>query len=299
MKIVLTGASGFIGNALIEQLLGQGHQLVLLGRSNPEIAGVQFARWDATEAEAPADVLEGAEAVIHLAGEPVAQRWTREAKRRIRDSRIIGTRNLVSALAKLQSKPRVMVAASAIGYYGDRGDRILTEDAPPGDDFLALVCVDWENESRRAAALGIRTVMLRFGVVLAKEGGALAQMVPPFKAGVGGPAGSGKQWVSWIHRDDAVDLIVHALFHEEMRGPANAVAPNPVRNADFAKALGSALNRPSVIPTPAFALKLLFGELAGALLSSARVQPESPERAGYRFRHAEIDGALGAIFSED
>jgi hypothetical protein len=218
-------------------------------------------------------------------------------KRRIRDSRVIGTLNLVSAIGKLDTRPGVLVNASAIGYYGDRGEEILPETAAPGKDFLAAVCVDWEREARRAGDHGLRVVLLRTGIVLGKEGGALKQMVPLFRTGVGGPVGSGKQWTSWIHVDDIVGLIVFALRHDHAFGPLNATSPQQVRNVDFAKTLGAVLGRPSVVPTPGIALKMMFGEMAQVILSSQRVTPEATSRAGYTFLHTDLKEALGQILT--
>lgn len=295
MIIAITGASGFLGPRLIRMLQGEGHSVRALGRRDPAIPGVEFFPWELSKEPAP-ESLRDAGAVIHLAGEPVAQRWTTEAKRRIHDSRVIGTRNLVAAIGRLGQKPAVLISASAIGYYGDRGEEILPETAAPGKDYLASVCIEWEREARRAGEYGVRVVLPRFGIVLGKEGGALKQMVPVFKSGVGGPVGSGKQWVSWIHVDDVVGLIRFALRNDHVVGPLNATAPQQVRNADFAKALGAALGRPSLVPTPGIALKLIFGEMAQAVLASQRVTPEAASRAGYVFRYPDLREALEQIF---
>jgi uncharacterized protein len=297
MIVAITGASGFIGPRLIARLQRDGFQPRAIGRRDPGIPGVQFARWDAYAGEPPDDALRDAAAVIHLAGEPVAQRWSDRIKKAIRDSRVQGTRRLVDAIARLSAKPRVLISASAIGYYGDRGDEILNETATPGSDFLAGVCVEWERETRKAMDHGLRAVALRFGIVLGKEGGALHQMLGPFRAGVGGPAGSGRQWVSWIHQDDAVELMLFALQNDGIAGPLNATAPHPVRNLDFAQALGHAVHRPSLVPTPKFALRLMFGELADVLLASQRVVPEVATRAGFHFRYPELPGALRQILT--
>jgi uncharacterized protein (TIGR01777 family) len=237
------------------------------------------------------------DAAVHLAGESVAAgRWTPEAKRRIRDSRVLGTRLLAESLARLRRPPRVLVSASAIGIYGDRGDTPLDESSALGADFLAGVGKEWEAAAGPASDAGIRVVQLRFGIVLAREGGALARMLTPFKLGVGGPLGSGRQWMSWIAIDDAVGAILAVLTNEAARGPVNAVAPEPVRNAEFAARLGAALHRPSVLPAPAFALRALFGELAdGALLASQRVVPARLTALGYRFKYPTLPEALEAI----
>lgn len=297
MIVALTGPSGFLGSRLIARLQAEGHTVRALGRRDPAKPDVQFVRWESTSVAPPSEALTGVDAVIHLAGEPVAQRWNSEVKKKIRDSRVLGTRHLVNTIGKLKKIPPVLVAASAIGFYGDRGDEILNENSAPGSDFLSQTCVEWERESRQAEEFGVRVAMLRFGIVLGAEGGALKQMVPPFKAGVGGPVGSGKQWVSWIHADDAVGLLLFALLNQRVSGVVNATAPAPVRNAEFASAMGHALSRPSLIPTPAFALKLLFGELAGVLLASQRVTPAAAQRAGFAFRYQEIGATLNQILS--
>lgn len=296
MLVAITGASGFIGPRLIGWLQSAGWQVRALGRRDPGITGVEFARWDAAGEPSP-EALRGVDAVINLAGEPVAQRWNAEVKRRIKDSRVVGTRNLVNAIAKLNPRPSVLINASAIGYYGDRGDEILGEAAAPGKDFLASVCVEWEREARRAEELGVRVVLPRIGIVLGMEGGALRQMVPLFKMGVGGPVGSGKQWVSWIHIDDIVGLIAFALKDSHVMGALNATAPEQVRNIHFAHTLGAALGRPSLVPTPGLAIKVMYGELAQVVLASQRVVPEMTLRAGYRFQHPELKEALRQILT--
>ncbi|HYO81990.1 MAG TPA: TIGR01777 family oxidoreductase [Bryobacteraceae bacterium] len=296
MRVAVTGASGFIGRRLVARLVSEAAEVVTLGRKPAAQRAVDFIPWQASD---PVDkqAFNGIDAVIHLAGEPVAQRWSAEVKKRIHDSRVIGTRNVVTALWDGNSRPRVMVAASAVGYYGDRGEEVLTERSRPGNDFLAQTCVKWEAESRRAEELAVRVVMLRTGIVLGAGGGALATMVPPFRAGVGGPVGSGKQWVPWIHLDDMVEIIMWALHDTRVSGPVNATAPHPVRNAEFAKELGHALGRPSLVPVPAFGLKLMYGEMAGVVLGSQRVVPEGALAAGYTFRHPELGPALRQILS--
>jgi hypothetical protein len=237
------------------------------------------------------------DAVVHLAGEPIAQRWTAAAKQRIRESRVEATRRLVAQLAKLERAPRVLVAASAIGIYGSRGDEVLTEASAPGSDFLAEICVAWEQAAREAAALGIRVVSVRFGIVLGREGGALARMLPPFRLGVGGRLGSGRQWMSWIHLEDALGLLEFALGRDALAGPLNATAPNPVVNAEFTRRLAAALHRPAFTPAPAFALKLMFGEMAGMLLNGQRVEPRAALAAGYTFRYPELAPALNQLLA--
>jgi uncharacterized protein len=291
MKITLTGASGFIGQRLIERLLQDGHSLHAVGRHPPD-APVRFSEWDANGGAVPIEAIEGADAIVHLAGEPIAQRWNSAVKKRISDSRIFGTRAIVEAVSKLHQRPQTFLCASAIGFYGDRADEILDEQSSRGSGFLSDVCGEWEREARAAGNLGLRVVMLRFGIVLGSEGGALKQMLPPFRLGVGGPTASGRQWMSWIHADDLIEAILFSLANVNLFGPVNATSPNPVRNQEFAKALGEALGRPAIIHTPIFALKLLLGEAAEIALASQRVAPRALERAGFQFRYPEIHDAL-------
>jgi uncharacterized protein (TIGR01777 family) len=295
MIVALTGASGFIGARVIDRLQQEGHTVRALGRQDPHMDAVDFVSWDAERDVAPEEALEDAGAIIHLAGAPVAQRWTEEAKRSIRNSRVIGTRNLVKPLESLQSRPGVLISASAIGYYGDRGEEMLTEESGPGSDFLSQVCIDWEREARQAGNQGLRVVMLRMGIVLGRGGGALKQMLPPFRAGVGGPIGSGKQWTSWIHVEDAVELILFALRHDALFGPVNATAPEPVRNRELAHTLGAVLHRPSLVHTPALGIKLMFGEMASVVLASQRVLPAAALRAGFVHRHPDLREALADV----
>lgn len=253
--------------------------------------GVRLSAWDPPKGEPPADSLRDADAVIHLAGEPVAQRWNAEVKQRIRDSRVAGTRNLVQALAKLPQRPGVLISASAVGYYGNRGDETLTESSSAGSGYLAEVCQAWEKEAHAAEALGMRVVSVRTGIVLDSRGGALQKMLPPFRMGVGGKVGSGKQWMPWIHVQDVVDLYRFAL-EQTVKGPINGVAPYPVVNADFTKTLAASLKRPAIFPVPGFALRLLFGEMADVLLASQRVLPKAAEAAGFRFQFPQLGPAL-------
>lgn len=296
MNITITGATGFIGGKLVEKLLAGGHQVHALGRKrSATLPGeVQFSEWNAG-GEPPALSLAGCDALIHLAGEPVAQRWNDRVKQRIRGSRIDSTRHLVNALSTQSHRPGVFLCASAIGYYGPRGDEILTEASGPGNDFLARVTLDWEHAAALAEALGIRVVRLRTGVVLGKDGGALAKMLPPFRFGLGGRIGSGKQWMSWIHIDDLIHLILFAIATPSVSGPINGTAPKPVTNREFTNALGTALHRPAIMPVPGFALTLLFGEMAGAILASQRVIPGAALDAGFRFQYPELRAALAAI----
>lgn len=234
--------------------------------------------------------------MVHLAGEPIAQRWNDEVKQKIRESRVAGTHHLVQALSTVRQRPAVLVCGSAIGYYGSRGDEVLTESSAPGSGFMADVCTAWEQEAGLAESLGMRLVKLRTGVVLGAHGGALAKMLTPFKAGMGGKLGHGDQWMSWVHLDDLVGIIQHAL-ENSISGPVNGTAPNPVTNADFTKALGHALSRPAVVPMPAFTLKFMFGEMAEVLLASQRVLPKAAEAAGYTFRYPALEPALENILA--
>jgi uncharacterized protein (TIGR01777 family) len=255
---------------------------------------VRLSVWDPVKGEAPADGLRDADAVIHLAGTPVAQRWNAQVKRDIRESRVAGTRNLVQGISKLTRKPQVLVCASAIGYYGSRGDEVLAESAAPGSDYLSEVCVAWEKEARSAEALGMRVVRVRTGVVLDARGGALPRMLPPFRMGVGGKLGSGKHWMSWIHLDDLAALFQFALV-KPVSGAVNGVAPNPVTNAEFTRTLAAAVHRPAIFPVPGFALRLLFGEMSEILLASQRAAPKAAESAGFTFRFPQLAGALADV----
>ena len=294
MKILITGASGLIGKALQRSFVAKGYELLLAGRGEPRKSNE--IQWTVEDGFREEDLtqLEGLDAVIHLAGEGIAGlRWTDEKKKAIRDSRVIGTRNVVSALAKLKQKPKVFISGSAMGFYGDRGDEIVNEASGPGDNFLADVSKEWESESRRAEDLGIRTVLLRTSIVLSKDGGALATMLMPFKMGVGGVVGSGKQWMSWISLDDVVEIINYALENENLRGAVNLASPNPVTNEEFTKTLGEVLYRPTFFPLPEFAVNLVFGEMGDALLiNSTRVEPKRLQDAGYEFKFPNLKSAL-------
>src|SRR6267142_2195671 len=273
MKILISGSHGLVGAALIKSLEPEGHEIFRLVRHAPNSRSE--IEWSPDRYSIALARLEGFDAVVHLAGESIAEgRWTDEKKKRIRESRVKGTKLLGDALANLSNPPRTLVSASAIGYYGNRGNEVLTEGSAPGDGFLPEVCVEWEKATALATEKGIRVVNTRFGVILAVNGGALAKMLPPFRLGLGGKIGSGKQWMSWIAIDDVVNGIQFCLEHESLRGPVNFVAPNPVTNAQFTKTLGKVLARPTILPVPAFAVRLLFGEMADALLlSSQRVEP--------------------------
>ena len=294
MRILLTGASGLIGRALQKSFAAKGHEMLLAGRSEPKKANQ--IKWTVEDGflDTDLDRLEGLDAFIHLAGENISGlRWTDEKKKAIRDSRVIGTRNVVNALSKLRQKPKVFISGSAMGFYGDRGDEIVNEASGPGDTFLSDVSKDWEAESRRAEDLGIRTVLLRTSIVLSKDGGALATMITPFKFGVGGVIGSGKQWMSWISLDDVVEIVNFALENENLRGAVNLASPNPVTNEEFTKTLGEVLYRPTILPLPEFAVNLVFGEMGDALLiHSTRVEPKRLQDAGYQFRFPDLKGAL-------
>ena len=292
VKIAITGASGLVGTALVPFLTAGGHEVRRLVRRAPE--GKDEARWDPEAGKIDAAALEGVDAVVHLAGENIAEgRWTEARKTRLRTSRIGPTRLLAETVARLKRKPRVLVSASAIGYYGDRGEAWLTEKDAPADDFLGGLAAEWEAAAEPAAEAGIRLVHLRTGIVLTPAGGALGKMLLAFKAGLGGVMGQGTQYMSWVAIDDLLSVIHHALDHEDVAGPVNAVAPSPVTNTEFTKTLGRVLGRPTIAPVPALALRLLFGEMAEAtLLASTRVRPERLRATGYRFRFPELDGAL-------
>jgi uncharacterized protein len=297
MRVTVTGATGLIGARLVEELVRRGDEVTVLSR-DPERAGerlgaeVVAVKWAPLRGPAPAEALAGADGVVHLAGEPVAQHWSAAAKEQIRESRAEGTGNLVAGLREAQPRPRVLVSASAVGYYGPRGDEELDESTPPGEDFLAEVCVAWEQAAREAEALDVRVALVRTGVVLDAHGGALAKMLPPFRLGVGGPVAGGRQWMPWIHMDDLVGIYLAALDAEGWSGPVNAAAPHPATNADFSKALGRALHRPAVMPVPALALRALYGEMAQIVTTGQRAVPRRARALGYAFRHPELDEAL-------
>ena len=292
MKVLVTGSSGLIGSALVPVLLRGGHSITRLVRSDPRPDEAEI-KWDPEAGKVDKQRLEGFDGVVHLAGENIAGRWTAQKKARIRDSRVKGTRALCEALSRLEKPPKVMVCASATGYYGDRGDEVLRESSPPGSGFLSEVCREWEAATTSAAQKGIRVVTLRIGVILSSEGGALARMLFPFKLGLGGKIGTGAQYMSWIAMDDVIRIIARMLTGEGLRGPVNTVAPHPVTNLEFTKALGRVLGRLTPFPVPAFAARLAFGEMADALLlASTRVEPRRLAETGYPFRFPELEGAL-------
>jgi hypothetical protein len=299
MRTVVTGGTGLVGRALLRRLPGP---VVVLSRAGepaaPPVGAGEVVRWAPEAGTPPTAALEGTDAVFNLMGEPAADgRWTAEKKRRIRDSRVVGTRNLVAGLAALAARPRVLVSASAVGYYGDRGDEILDERSSRGEGFLADVCVDWEREAMAAERLGVRVVCVRIGLVMTPDGGALGKMLPAFRLGAGGRLGSGRQWMPWIHIDDLVGLLLHAAARDSLRGALNGTAPAPVTNADFSAALGRALHRPTLLPVPAFALQAAFGEMSGMLMASQRVLPRRALDSGYVFAHPGLDGALRALLA--
>lgn len=291
MRIAVSGSSGLVGSALITALHDAGQDVVPLVRAGG--SGTDGIPWDVAAGPDP-EAMEGVGAMVHLAGENIADgRWSQARKRRIRDSRVDGTRGIAAALARMQAPPGVLVCASAIGFYGDRGEEVLREDSAPGDGFLPEVCQAWEGAADPAREAGIRVVHLRFGIILSTDGGALAKMLFPFRMGLGGKVGSGDQYMSWITLDDAVGAILHALQTEGLDGPVNAVAPAPVTNLEFTKALGRALSRPTLFPLPGFAARLVFGEMADELLlASTRVDPARLRDTGYTFRHPDLEPAL-------
>jgi uncharacterized protein (TIGR01777 family) len=298
MRLTLTGATGPIGRRRVAALRRRGDEVTVLSRdarrAGEALDGVEAHAWDAMAGPAPAAALAGRDAVVHLAGESVAQRWTDAAKRRIHDSREVGTRHLVAGLRALDDaeRPRVLVSASAVGYYGKHGDERLDESTPPGDDFLARVCVAWEREANAAADLGLRVALVRTGVVLDRSGGALAKMLPFFRLGVGGPVAGGRQYLPWIHVDDLAGLYVAALGGDDWSGPLNGSAPEPVTNKAFSRALGRALHRPAFAPVPALAIKALYGQMAEIVVKGQRAVPARPLALGFAFRHPVLDEAL-------
>lgn len=297
MKLIVTGSTGLIGTALVASLVARGDAVTRLVRRKTDAArmdGTREVLWNPAHGELDAANLEGHEAAVHLAGEPVAEgRWTNEKKRRIRESRVRGTTLLAETFARLKAPPRILLSASAVGYYGDRGDEVLNEESESGADFLSGVCREWEAATEAAKTAGIRVVKLRLGVVMSRQGGALAKMATPFKFGMGGKLGSGKQYMSWVALEDVGGAIQHALAHEELDGPLNIVAPRAVTNEEFTKTLGRVLGRPTLFAVPAFAARLAFGEVAdAALLASQRVEPARLLATTYQFKYPELESAL-------
>jgi len=300
MKIVITGATGMIGSLLVERLATRfDTALVLLSRKPAQEFPVANRQWLAWQPGASGEwqrAIDGADAVINLAGEPIAgKRWSPRQKLILRSSRIEATQSLVEAIGKSKVKPKTLISASAVGYYGPHGDERLNEDSKPGDDFLSRLCVDWESEAKKAESFGVRVSVLRTGIVLAKGAGALQKMVPPFKLFAGGPLGSGLQWMPWIHLDDEVGLIEFLLDRADARGPFNGTAPNPVTMAEFSQALGRALNRPSWASVPPSVLALMLGEMADMLLTGQRAIPDAALKLGYQFKYPHLADALSAL----
>jgi uncharacterized protein len=300
MRILISGSTGFVGTAAIAALQREGHTIARLARPSQKIAAnaaEKSVAWDPVAGTLDAAAAEGCDALVHLAGASIADgRWNASRKNLLRSSRVEATRNLFGALGKLQRPPRVIVGASAIGYYGSRGDETLSETSAPGNDFLASVCQEWERETARGAEFGARVVSVRFGIILAAHGGALPKMLTPFKLGVGGRLGSGRQWMSWVTLEETVRVLQFALANAALAGPVNVVAPNPVRNSEFTKILGKTLHRPALFPAPPFALRLALGEMADALLlSSQRVMPAKLAGAGYQFQQADLQPALQKV----
>jgi uncharacterized protein (TIGR01777 family) len=315
MKVIIAGGSGLLGSALVAALSDEHHEVVVLTRRSgtagaagltphaagvrPLAAGVKNAQWTPDgEAAAWTSALEGADAVVNLAGESIgAGRWSATRKQQIVDSRVLATRSLVKAIAASSTPPPVFISGSAVGYYGPCGDEVVTEESPAGADFLAHVCATWEAEAARASSSSVRVVRLRTGLVLDRRGGALPRMLLPFRLGIGGPLGSGRQYWPWIHIDDWVRLVRWAIVTPALIGPVNATSPDPVPNAEFARSLGRAMHRPSLLPTPGFALRLMLGEMAdGLLLSGQRAVPANASSAGFAFRYSRLDGALASLF---
>jgi uncharacterized protein (TIGR01777 family) len=300
MRIVISGGTGFVGRALVSRLAARKDQVSVLTRSGSlpkglaELSGVEAVKWDPPSAGPWQKALEGADAVVHLAGEQaVGQRWTAEVKQRLITSRVDGARALVDTFPKLERSPRVFVSASGVGFYGGRlDDALMNESSAPGDDFLAKLCVQWESAVAAAEAYGARVAFVRLGVVFGREGGGLEEMVKPFRWFVGGPVGSGRQYFSWIHLDDAVEIFVRALDDERLRGPINAVAPRAVPQAEIAKAIGRVLHRPAFLRAPTFALKTLFGEGAAPIVTGQNVEPKVLKDAGFTWKFGELDRAL-------
>jgi uncharacterized protein (TIGR01777 family) len=321
MRITVTGATGLIGSRLVAELRARGAEVTVLSRDprrararladdtpdahdTPSAQGAPGAlhtlAWDPLAESAPVDALEGRDAVVHLAGENIAQRWSASAKRAIRESRVLGTRNLLAGLracAADAGRPAALVSGSAVGYYGSHGEEPLDEEAPPGNDYLARLCVEWEAQALAAGELGMRVVQVRTGVVLDRDGGALAKMLPPFRLGVGGPVAGGRQYISWIHPHDHVEILRTALSDERWSGPVNATAPEPVTNRELSRALGHALHRPALLPVPGFALRALYGEMAQIVTSGARILPAKPLVLGFEFRYPRLQGALAAALA--
>jgi uncharacterized protein len=296
MRITVTGATGLIGSRLVAALLARGDEVTVLSRdpdrARAALSGVEADAWSPVQGPAPAAALTGRDAVVHLAGENIAQRWTEESKRRIHESRELGTRNLVAGLAAADERPRALVSASGIDYYGPRGDEPVTEDASPGDDYLARMCIAWEREAQAAGELGVRVVNLRTAIVLDKDGGALAKMLPFFRLGVGGPVAGGRQYMPWIAVDDVIGLYLAALDDDRWSGPFNAGTPDPPTNSEFSRVLGRVLRRPAFAPVPGLAVRVLYGEMAQLVIDGQRIVPRRALEHGYVFRQTDLEAAL-------
>lgn len=298
MKVAVTGATGLIGSRLVEMLRRRGDEVVVLSR-DPAAAerqlGVPATAWQPERESAPTSALEAVEAVVHLAGEPIAQRWTEKVRRRISDSRVQGTANLVAGIEAAQDRPAAVISSSAVGYYGPHGDEQLDESAAPGSNFLATLCVKWERAAAEVERLGVRRVSIRTGVVLSGAGGALKRMLPPFKLGLGGRIGSGRQYIPWIHIDDLVGIMITAARDARWTGPVNATAPEPVTNREFTRELGRVLGRPTFLPVPTLALRVLYGEMAQVITTGQRAVPRRVLELGYSFRYETVADALSSI----
>jgi uncharacterized protein (TIGR01777 family) len=301
VRVAVTGATGLIGTRIVRALQARGDEVTVLSRdalrAREALGDVDAHAWTPVDGPAPAAALGGRDAVINLAGESIAQRWTDATRRRIRDSRELGTRNLVEGLRGADPRPRTLISASGSDYYGKTGDRLLTEDAPAGDGFLAAVCAAWEREAQAATELGVRVVRIRTAVVLDAGGGALGKMLPFFRLGIGGPVAGGRQYLPWIHADDIVGLYLAALDDESWSGPVNAAAPDPPTNREFSRALGRALHRPAIAPIPALAIRLLYGDMAEIVTEGHRTTPARALEHGYAFRHTDVDEALSDALS--
>lgn len=303
MKIAITGATGFIGTGLVEKLHKEGNQIVVLTRNVEKAKRIfpaaAFPKVELVDSnsETLSQVLSGCDGVVNLAGEPIAERWSEQQKKEILTSRVDATKKIVGAIQKANPKPSVLINASAIGYYGTSETTTFDETSPAGNDFLASVCEKWEGEAKQVESQGVRLVILRLGIVLG-NGGALAKMIPPFKIFAGGPLGTGRQWFSWIHRDDLINLIVYGLTHEDMRGSYNATAPSPVRMSQLCQTLGEVMNRPSWLPVPSFALDVLLGEGAKVVLEGQEVLPKKTQAAGFQYQYPTLKPALTEVVAK-
>ncbi len=297
MRLVIAGGTGFIGSALCARLLELGHSLTILSRTRspgPILSNKDWITWQPGSLGPWEEAIDGVDGVINLAGEPIAMRWTQSQKERIRKSRVDTTRDLVTAIGKAKARPKFLLNSSAVGYYCPRGDEPITEDGGPGSDFLSRVCIEWEEEAKKAEAFGVRVIRLRTGVVMGRGGGALVKMVPPFKLFIGGPLGTGRQWMSWIQMEDEIGLMVHLMERPEVRGAINATAPGPVTMKEFCQTLGRVLRRPSWAPVPAFVLRVLMGEMSDMVLTGQRVLPGKAQESGYAFKYPNLLEALEA-----